>query len=531
MPKDDKLPRYLRQRDGAFYVRMGVPTELRAFLGRSELHESVGSSRASALRKHHAIVARFQAELETARQKLSEGETPAPAPRPAALRRFATRLYDEQVDQDNALRTSGALVGAEIDPRAHTAAFSEGYTSALREVVSGVSGDERTLATVGWALAEFDRSLQAGTPAWRDAARKLAGVQLEVLGRVAENDQGAPQQKPQHPLLRPVEPGDETPDPVPLLRLLDSYLAELAKSGKGAEAGKRWKPVFKALIKFLGFDDATRITKQDVIRFKEHLGATHAQKTIRDVYIGSLRAVLQWAEDNERITVNPARGVKVRVQQRVTTREKGFTEEEAKAIIRYSLSYEPKAATNPSNREGVHLTRAKRWVPLLCAHTGARVAEITQLRKQDVLEKDGIAFIRITPDAGSVKTGQYRDVPLHPELIELGFLTMVAGLPDGALFYADNDKRQGASHPSKHVAGRISVWLRQSQLIPKEVDPSHGWRHRFKTVARERQLDPRVIDAIQGHAPRTAGESYGDVTLRAKAHALQRVPPIGIQPP
>jgi len=41
---------------------------------------------------------------------------------------------------------------------------------------------------------------------------------------------------------------------------------------------------------------------------------------------------------------------------------------------------------------------ARRWVPWLSAYTGARVGEITQLRKQDVIKRDGIHAIHITPE-------------------------------------------------------------------------------------------------------------------------------------
>lgn len=46
----------------------------------------------------------------------------------------------------------------------------------------------------------------------------------------------------------------------------------------------------------------------------------------------------------------------------------------------------------------------------------------------------------------------------------------------------------------------------------------------FKTVAREIGASDRVTDAIQGHAARTAGDSYGDVTLKAKQAAIERMP-------
>lgn len=36
----------------------------------------------------------------------------------------------------------------------------------------------------------------------------------------------------------------------------------------------------------------------------------------------------------------------------------------------------------------------------------------------------------------------------------------------------------------------------------------------------------RVLDAIQGHAPRNASEDYGDVIIKAKANAIAKFPNI-----
>jgi hypothetical protein len=60
------------------------------------------------------------------------------------------------------------------------------------------------------------------------------------------------------------------------------------------------------------------------------------------------------------------------------------------------------------------------------------------------------------------------------------------------------------------------------------VTPMHGWRHRFKTVGMEAGIPTRILDAIQGHAPRTASESYGDVTVKAMAQAMERVPRVEV---
>jgi hypothetical protein len=51
----------------------------------------------------------------------------------------------------------------------------------------------------------------------------------------------------------------------------------------------------------------------------------------------------------------------------------------------------------------------------------------------------------------------------------------------------------------------------------------HRWRDRFKTVGMEAGIPTRILDVIQGHAPRRAAEGYGEVTVKAMAQAMERV--------
>ena len=53
------------------------------------------------------------------------------------------------------------------------------------------------------------------------------------------------------------------------------------------------------------------------------------------------------------------------------------------------------------------------------------MGELTQLRGVDVIERDGIHAIKISPEAGTTKTGTARVVPVHEHLIEQGFLAFV----------------------------------------------------------------------------------------------------------
>ena len=112
----------------------------------------------------------------------------------------------------------------------------------------------------------------------------------------------------------------------------------------------------------------------------------------------------------------PVAGCVVEVPRAKVTRETGraFTEAEAVTILRAAL-------TTPINPKQP-FTAAKRWVPWIAAYTGARAGELTQLRRQDVESRPGVGWvIRITPEAGTVKTGEVRVVPLHADLVKQGF--------------------------------------------------------------------------------------------------------------
>ena len=70
------------------------------------------------------------------------------------------------------------------------------------------------------------------------------------------------------------------------------------------------------------------------------------------------------------------------------------------------------------------------WINCLLALTGARRAEIAGLLTTDILEENGIAFAYIRPNhlRGLKKMHCKRRIPLHPQIIDLGFLDYVDGV-------------------------------------------------------------------------------------------------------
>ncbi len=130
--------------------------------------------------------------------------------------------------------------------------------------------------------------------------------------------------------------------------------------------------------------------------------------------------------------------------------------------------------------------------------------------------------MRISPDVGTINASQYPDMPVHPQLIKMGFHTFVRQAV-GPLFYV---ARPGASplKAAEASTAKLRKWMTRNNLTVKGVLPNHGWGHQFKTFAREAQIEDRVIDEITGHASMTAGDAYGDVSLLTKINAIGSLP-------
>jgi integrase len=215
--------------------------------------------------------------------------------------------------------------------------------------------------------------------------------------------------------------------------------------------------------------------------------------------------------------------VRIAVPRKVRTREKVFRPEETKLILKASLKFtETEQAFDA----------ARRWVPWICAYTGARAGEITQLRGQDLVKREGHWAIQITPEAGTGKTHEARTVPLHEHLIDQGFIDFVRTRGDGPLFYnEDTPLRATTTDPtnprkarSVKMRERIGNWVREIGVTDKGIQPNHAWRHTFKQIADRAGISEKVSDAITGHAPASVARSYGTPTVGDMAEALKKIP-------
>jgi integrase len=243
--------------------------------------------------------------------------------------------------------------------------------------------------------------------------------------------------------------------------------------------------------------------------------------TVRTNWLRASKTVFGWATEHKLIPRNPFAGVKITVPKKVKLREtQAFLPDERRIILKAALEV---GDTDTPDKA------AKRWVPWLCAYTGARPGEISQLRGSDVIERDDIPAIRITPGAGAVKGGKARVVPLHEHLIAQGFLEFVRRRGTGPLFY--NPPRQRSDDGTRmkkpravQARQRLANWVRSLGIMDAELSPLHAWRHTFKQIADRAGISERTSDYITGHANKSVGAAYGAPTLDDMAEALKKFP-------
>lgn len=446
-----KRVQYLLEREGRYYARLVIPRHLRPFLdNKTELRTPLGGDYRGAIKTLHSAVADLQFKLRQAEIEAADaGHAPrTTASYPLSKEQMALRLYSIRLTHDDSARQSG--------PEYASLSVDDLYAAELRRGYGGQATDNELLGLVGKQIDYFrsrgHTNAEFGTLEWRKLAIALCAAEYEALARIAERDEGDFNGMPAHPTLTSAEPIVPDLPPVSLLGLFDDYIASQKLLGKGRESERRWRPVFQDLRKFLKHDDARRMSEEDVLNWRNRLRTSKSPKTVRDVWLGSLRTVLNWAVKEKRLSANVAASVKQALPRKMLVRERGFTDEEALRILEAAFSYER------SERESKKLAAAKRWVPFLAAYTGARVTELTQLRKKDVTRKGDRWVIRITPEAGSVKTNQFRDIPLHTQIIELGFDKFVASSEPGPLFF-DAATAKDALSGARTVSGRISTWL------------------------------------------------------------------------
>ncbi|CAN7323453.1 hypothetical protein [Mesorhizobium sp. LjNodule214] len=249
--------------------------------GKIELRTALGPDYKTALRALPGAVANLQHKIALGERRAAEAGKPSKVVGryPLSFDQIALRNYNDRLAQDDALRNAG--------PQWASISINDLVVAQLRRGIAGQLNDADLAELVENRIARFrqigNTTAEFGSNEWRELARAICISEYEALSRVAERDEGDYTGKPAHPLISETAPVTDELTPVPLKGLLVDYLEARKAVGKGREAERRWTPVFADLAKFLRHDDARRLTKQNLLEWRDARLKTLSAKTVADV--------------------------------------------------------------------------------------------------------------------------------------------------------------------------------------------------------------------------------------------------------
>ncbi len=328
------------------------------------------------------------------------------------------------------------------------------------------------------------------------------------------------------PKWEPENKPEPSPSGATVSQLFEVWERDHLANGKSSATARDFKHKLSSLSDFIGHEVVSEISPRQIVEWTDWLRLEKglSPRTVSMKYLAAVKAVFRLGRGKFLIADDPSQSVSVKVPPKTKSRSSGYTEDEAKTILRAANT----VLTNGPEMS-YHNKLACRWVPWICAYTGARSGEITQLRKEDVKSVGGIPQLTISPEAGTQKAGRFRIVPIHPHLVEVGFLRFVDEADAGYLFHEGARTQEEAVRRAGNARDKVAGWIKNNSGIDlKGLQPNHAWRHRFKTVGRNADIAVDYLEAIQGHAGRTAGDGYGEYTIETLYREICKIPRITV---
>lgn len=265
------------------------------------------------------------------------------------------------------------------------------------------------------------------------------------------------------------------------------------------------------------------LRRPDAVRFRDALQAWAMTEgktaSTADNVLATVKALANVARDREWITGdNPFARLTVAEGGKPGTQREPWTAAELAHLFddpiwtAYRLPDAPKAGAG-----------AAYWMPLLGCFTGARISELAQLWTDDLGTEPGreVFEFRANESRGQrLKTSEsWRAVPMHSELIRLGFLRYVATLKSGPLF--PHLPTAGTNGPGAQF-GQWFGTFKAAKGFKSIAKTFHSFRHLVATELRH--VAPEALaDAITGHAGQGTGRVTYSATIRRDAERLRPV--------
>lgn len=565
---------HLTRRGSAYSARIRVPLDLVEVIGKRELVKALGTNdEAEAKRRLYPIIAEWHRGFDDLRARRAlvpadrdhavwdhytnmlerDDKERAGVPTDAEIDAERIELFAKvergEITGVDPLSILDATLDLQVKQNAGEIA-SDARKAKLAELRKHLSKGETALIAheVDEYLRQNGLLVDRGTPDWVSLARHMMRAEIEALRRTLERDLGDFSGQPSDPLVKPstgqrrevAKPGEtimeifeifarENPRGVAKDRVdqcrrdIGTFVELVGASFPIAKISKAevrdWKQLLvKYPVKATETNAFKGMTIRQIVKANESIGKPVIADRTVNRYLSSLSAFLSWAIDNGYLERNPVDGLMLKKEARNKTLT--FKTEQLESLFRSPWFTGCKNADEWRYvaKPGPVLIRDHRyWVPLIMLFSGARPGEIGQLAVSDVRQDHGYWIMHITTEGDqtdegkSVKTGgSMRVVPVHPELIRLGFIRYhEQRVKDGGTALFPGATRNSRGQMMADVAREFGRYLTRIGMKQGRGLSLYSFRHGAADALRRAGYLDQQFGFILGHTEETMTGRYG----------------------
>jgi integrase len=322
---------------------------------------------------------------------------------------------------------------------------------------------------------------------------------------------------------RAQQPQDKAPKML-LSKLITDYVKEHTTDNKWGEKSKiEYNAFFDNLIEIMGDVDINSIDRNKINTFKEKLIRIPANRNKKHQFKGKsideilsmddvqpmslsrinknltvVSSMFKWAKKYGYVKDNYAESLQIKITHKSSDERKVYDKDD---LIRITQKLSEMDRKNQPDDF---------WIPLIAMLNGMRQNEICQLHKEDIITQDGIPCFDVNNNHIGKKVknrASERIVPVHPCLIEIGFLDYVKSVEDGHLWKSlkCHEYNGFAYLYQKRYSNFNRKYITQDK---KKV--FHSFRHTFINNLKQSGVIEQRIAEIVGHTTGSIDmERYG----------------------
>lgn len=583
---------YLKRRGSTYYARMAVPTDLREVLGTTELAKSLGTrDQKEAKRLLRPVVDAWERHFDElrARKEFTAAEAqaavwdhytgeleaddascralPSAAEIDAATGALMAKADRGELPGDDPLALLDATLDVQVMHEAGKIAAEHRAIKLTELRKHAASGETALIAhATDEAIAKRRLLIKPVSDQHRDLGMKLMRAEIESLQRTAERDRGNFTGKPADPLVRPptaeetavAKPGEtimelfeqyalENPENVSsntitqarrdIGTFLDVAGRSIPVTGIDKKAVREWKALLlRYPVKATEQTIFRDMSMREIVKANEKIGKPVLNPKTVNRYLASLGAFCNWLAAHDYLPANPLKDMYIKVDK-TKTNTLTFTTRQLNTLFAAPL-FTGCLSDKKWDVPGQHKIRDHRfWTPIVMLYSGARPGEIAQLLVDDVRQQDGIWFMHITDegdDTKSIKTkGSFRVVPIHSELIRLGFIEFhQRAKAKGQARLFPEAERNDAGMIAAAFNKKFGLYLTKLGIKDGRGISLYSLRHGFADAMRRADYLDEQFGFLMGHSRFSMTNRYGQLPqgmLRTRAEMIEKVTYPGLE--